>query len=175
MLERVLIAGSGGQGVVLIGRLFANVALETISHVTFFPSYGAEVRGGTSSCQVILSSREIASPLSDELDSVMLMNQQSLERFASTLNGRALVLVNTSLCRPSEGAQYSGIPATELANAQGDDRVANFIMLGAYVARRRVIAPSAIRDSIRQLMMKKGNHTVESNIKAFNTGLEYSR
>lgn len=174
MLERVLIAGSGGQGVVLIGRLLANVALETIQHVTFFPSYGAEVRGGTSSCQVILSSREIATPLSDEVDSLILMNQQSMERFASSITSRALAVVNTSLCHPAPGTQCSGIPATELANKLGDARVANFIILGAYVARRRIIAPSAIRDSIRQLLQKKGAKVVDCNIRAFNCGLEYN-
>jgi 2-oxoglutarate ferredoxin oxidoreductase subunit gamma len=173
MLERVLIAGSGGQGVVLIGRLLANVAIETIQHVTFFPSYGAEVRGGTSSCQVILSSREIASPLSDELDSLILMNQQSVDRFAANASGRALVLVNTSLCKIPQGSSWAGIPATELANNLGDDRVANFIILGAYIARRRIIAPSAIRESIRQLMQKKGVKVVECNIRAFNCGLEH--
>lgn len=173
MLERVLIAGSGGQGVVLIGRLLANVALETIQHVTFFPSYGAEVRGGTSCCHVILSSHEIASPLSDEPDSLIIMNQQSLHRFSANATKHALVVINTSLCRPDPGTSYSGIPATELANKLGDDRVANFIMLGAYVARRRIIAPSAIRDSIRQLLEKKGLKVVDCNIKAFNCGLEY--
>jgi 2-oxoglutarate ferredoxin oxidoreductase subunit gamma len=173
MLERVLIAGSGGQGVVLIGRLLANVAIETIQHVTFFPSYGAEVRGGTSSCQVILSNREIASPLSDELDSLILMNQQSVDRFAANITNRSLVVVNTSLCKIAPGSQWSGIPATELANKLGDDRVSNFIILGAYTARRRTIAPSAIRDSIRQLLQKKGAKVVDCNIRAFNCGLEY--
>jgi 2-oxoglutarate ferredoxin oxidoreductase subunit gamma len=173
MLERVLIAGSGGQGVVLIGRLLANVAVETIQHVTFFPSYGAEVRGGTSSCQVILSSNEIASPLSDEPDSLILMDQQSLLRFAANAKEQALIVVNTSLCRPAPGTPCSGLPATELASKLGDDRVANFIMLGAYVARRRIIAPSAIRDSIRQLLLKKGVNVVDCNIKAFNCGLDY--
>ena len=173
MLERVLIAGSGGQGVVLIGRLLANVALETIQHITFFPSYGAEVRGGTSSCQVILSSREIASPLSDEPDSLIVMNQQSLQRFAPQIRNEALVVVNNSLCRPDPGTPCFGIPASALANKLGDDRVANFIMLGAYVARRRIIAPSAIRDGIRQLLLKKGPSVVDCNIKAFNCGLDY--
>ena len=63
MLERLLIAGSGGQGIVLIGRMLASVAVKNIPHVTFFPAYGAEVRGGTSNCQVVLSTKEIASPV----------------------------------------------------------------------------------------------------------------
>ena len=84
MLERVLIAGSGGQGVVLIGRIVATVALPRVPHITFFPSYGAEVRGGTSHCQVVLSSDEISSPLSERFDSLILMNQASCDHICTS-------------------------------------------------------------------------------------------
>ncbi|MCG2661765.1 MAG: 2-oxoacid:acceptor oxidoreductase family protein, partial [Kiritimatiellae bacterium] len=70
MHERILIAGSGGQGVVSLGKLLARLAAETIQHVTFFPAYGAEVRGGTSNCQVILSANEIAAPIAEMFDSM---------------------------------------------------------------------------------------------------------
>ena len=172
MLERVLIAGSGGQGVVLVGRLLATVALETIQHVTFFPAYGAEVRGGSSSCQVVLSSREIASPLSEEPDSLILMNQESIDRFFHFAGKDSLVLLNSSLCKPPAGLACVTVPASELAGRQGSDRVANFIMLGAYVARRRIIAPSAFREGIRQLMHDKGSDVVDANIQAFNSGMQ---
>jgi 2-oxoglutarate ferredoxin oxidoreductase subunit gamma len=172
MLERILIAGSGGQGIVLVGRLLATVSVETIPHVTFFPAYGAEVRGGSSSCQVVLSSREIASPLTEDPDSLILMNQESMDRFLRNAGKDSLVVVNSSLCTPPPGLACVMVPATELAGRQGSDRVANFIMLGAYVSRRRIIAPSAVREGIRQLLHDKGSDVVEANIHAFNSGMQ---
>ncbi|MFA7160272.1 MAG: 2-oxoacid:acceptor oxidoreductase family protein, partial [Kiritimatiellia bacterium] len=80
MLERILIGGTGGQGIVTVGKLLARAAIDAYPFVTFFPSYGAEVRGGTSSCQVILSTAEISSPLSERFDTVLAMNQQSARR-----------------------------------------------------------------------------------------------
>ena len=77
MLERLLIAGSGGQGVLTIGKILARVAVDQVPHLTFFPDYGAEVRGGTSHCEVILSSDEIASPLAETVDSCIIMNEPS--------------------------------------------------------------------------------------------------
>jgi len=173
MLERILIAGSGGQGIVLVGRLLATVAVETIQHVTFFPSYGAEVRGGASSCQVVLSGREIASPLTEEPDSLILMNQQSFDRFIGNAGKDSLVIVNASLCTPPPGRSCVCVPATDLARSQGSDRVANFIMLGAYVSRRRLVAPSAVREGIRHLLHDKGADVVDANIQAFNCGMEH--
>ena len=81
MLERVIFAGFGGQGVLTIGKMVAELGMDAFPQVTYFPSYGTEVRGGTANCQVILSSREIASPIVDTADSLILMNQPSLEKF----------------------------------------------------------------------------------------------
>jgi len=119
MLERLLIAGSGGQGIILIGRLLAAAAVKTIRHVTFFPAYGAEVRGGTSNCHVVLSSKEIASPLSEELDSVIVMNQASLDKFLHLMNRKCLVLVNGSMCKIPASAHAVSIQASDLANQLG--------------------------------------------------------
>ena len=172
MLERVLIAGSGGQGIVLVGKLLAAAAVKTVPHITFYPAYGAEVRGGTSNCQVILSTGEIASPVAEELDALILMNQASAKRFGRYRSSGGLALVNSSLCEAPRQTQAVAIPATDLANQLGDVWVANFIMLGAYLARRPIVLPSEIEACAEKSLSSKGREVVEINLRAFRAGLK---
>jgi 2-oxoglutarate ferredoxin oxidoreductase subunit gamma len=171
MLERVIIAGSGGQGIVLIGRLLATVAVQNVPHVTFFPAYGAEVRGGVSNCHVVLSSEEIASPLSERFDTLIIMNQESLAVYQGMLVPGGLGIVNSSLCKASKIPSAVAIPATEIANDLGDTRVANFIMLGAYVARKPLVQPAQVESAIREFLAGKSEDLVALNTKAFHAGL----
>jgi len=172
MLERLLIAGSGGQGIVLIGRLLASAAVKTVPHVTFFPAYGAEVRGGTSKCHVVLSSKEIASPVSEDVDSMIVMNQASLDRFLPLMTRDCLALVNSSMCRIPARLRAVAIPATERANQLGNTRTANFIMLGAYLARKRLISPADIEKGMAEAFSERDKALTEINIRAFRIGLE---
>jgi 2-oxoglutarate ferredoxin oxidoreductase subunit gamma len=173
MLERIFIAGSGGQGIVLMGKILANSALTAVKHLTFYPSYGAEVRGGTSNCQVILSSDEIASPLSDDFDTVVIMNQESADAFKKKISHAPMLLLNSSLCRFSgENGELVEVPATATAETLGNARTANFVMLGAYVARKKVISPAFVEKALIQSFEKKGKAMLDLNLKAFRAGLE---
>lgn len=171
MLERILIAGAGGQGIVSAGKLLASVAIETVEHVTFFPAYGAEVRGGTSNCQLVLSSEEIASPVCEKFDSLLFMNRMSMERFVDYVAPGALVIANSSLCG-EVGDDVLTIPATKAAKNQGALRAANFVLLGAYLGRKEIVAPERVRAEIKRVYESKGGAVVQSNLKAFETGLE---
>jgi 2-oxoglutarate ferredoxin oxidoreductase subunit gamma len=172
MLERLLIAGSGGQGVLLIGRTLAAVALDDLPHVTFFPSYGIEVRGGTSNCQVVMSSDPIPSPVCEQFDSMMLMNEESAGRFLPRLVPGGLAVLNSSLCRPSDRPGAAAVAATDLANGLGDIRVANLVMLGAYLARRHILPAGAEERKIRDhLSARVGASMLELNIKALRAGM----
>lgn len=173
MVERLFIAGSGGQGIVLVGKLLAAAAIENISHVTFFPSYGAEVRGGTSNCQVILSSEEIASPVLEQFDSLIIMNQASADKFTAQTADNALIVINSSLCKINAASSATAIPATELADELGDTRAANIIMLGAYLAKRKVVSPAGIEKEIERSFAGKTRGLIDLNIKAFRTGLKF--
>ena len=165
-------AGSGGQGLSLLGKVLANAALRSVPHITFFPSYGAEMRGGTSNCQVILSPVEIPSPVAERFDTMILMNQESLERFWPARDQRGLALVNSTLCRiPRKAAGTVAVPATREADTLGDTRVANLIMLGALIARQPVVPPADITDSIRGLLAGKSPRLIEINLNAFQAGL----
>jgi 2-oxoglutarate ferredoxin oxidoreductase subunit gamma len=138
------------------------------------PSYGAEVRGGTSNCRIILSPEPIASPVAERFDSMLLMNQPSVLRFRDRLVRGGLALWNTTLCRESPGGRGAlAIPATELAEALGDGRTANVVMLGAWAALRGVISAAAIEAGIRMFLEGKPE-LLDVNLRAFRTGMAHA-
>jgi len=171
MLERILMAGAGGQGVILCGRLLSQTAMATVANITFFPAYGAEVRGGVSNCQIVLSSDEIPSAVSEVFDSLLFLDPDSVRRFGGARAPGALVLLNASLCQdPLPGAHL--IPATSQAEALGSGRAANFVMLGALLARKPLVAIPAMEAAIRRAFAGKGDAVVSLNVRAFHEGLE---
>jgi 2-oxoglutarate ferredoxin oxidoreductase subunit gamma len=171
MAERLLIAGSGGQGIIVMGKIVATAAMRKVSHVTFFPSYGAEVRGGSANCQVIFSADEIASPVPECFDTMILMNEASLSRFLPSAAPECLLLINSSLCRQDTPQAASRIAATDLADELGDTRAANFVMLGAYLARKPLLDPQHVEDEIRQAFAGKPPGLIDLNVQALRTGL----
>jgi len=172
MLERIIIAGSGGQGAVLIGKMLAITAVDHVEHVTFFPSYGAEVRGGTSNCQVVLASDEIASPLSDVFDSMIIMNQASADKFLRRRADPSLVVINSSLCRTKTAAVE--VEALGIAEEIGEPRIANFVMLGAYLAHKPVVPVNAMDEAVAEVLAAKGATLVDLNLRALHAGIEAS-
>lgn len=172
MTNRVLIAGSGGQGIMLIGKILARAALDSRQYITFFPAYGAEVRGGTSNCQVVLSSEEISSPLAEEFDNVMIMNQPSLERFMPRFSKNCLGVVNSSLCHDCSCSGLKPVDATVIANKLGDKRAANFVMLGALLAEVALVPPGTVENEITRNFQSARPAIAELNILAFRRGLE---
>ncbi len=176
MEERVIIAGFGGQGVMTIGKLAALAAMNEGREVTFFPSYGAEVRGGTANCHIVVSDEPVYSPMVEEADSMILLNQLSYDRFRPSLRPGGLLLLNSSMARTDpererDGATVVAIPATEAADELGNVRVANVIMLAAYCARRGLFDPENVLETLsRELAARK--HLMEVNRLAFEKGRE---
>jgi 2-oxoglutarate ferredoxin oxidoreductase subunit gamma len=136
MDERMIFSGFGGQGLMTLGKFVAELLMHKFE-VTFFPSYGTEVRGGTAYCHVCISDRPIASPTVERATVLVVMNQMSYDRFAPMVRPDGLVLSNASMVKP-DGAhgpsQLAEIDASGLANGLGDVRVANMVMLGALSA-----------------------------------------
>jgi 2-oxoglutarate ferredoxin oxidoreductase subunit gamma len=172
MLERILIAGSGGQGVVVAGKLLAAAAARSVPHVTFFPSYGAEVRGGTSNSQVILSSQEIASPLAEVFEAMLILNASALKQYLPLRSARSLLIVNTSMCPGADLEAAVGVPATDLADEMGDTRAANLIMLGVLLRHKPLIASACLEAEIRHIFSARKQDIVQRNLRAFRAGLE---
>ncbi len=172
--ERILIAGSGGQGIVLIGRLLAGMALPYVPHITFFPAYGAEVRGGLSNCQLVFSDSEIASPVDKVFDSMILMNDAGAARYRRALRPDGLLVYESALCPSLRGCGRAGVAvdATRMAVALGDGRAANFIMLGAWMATRKLFPHSVLETEVVAVFAGKPPSVCDRNIAAFRKGFQ---
>lgn len=175
LFHELLLAGFGGQGVVLAGKLLAAAALAEGREVVWAPSYGPEMRGGPVSCTVILSSGRIGSPEITRLDSLLVMDAASLPKYLARLRPNGLLLVNTSLvAAPVKPCQCElvEIALNDEAEALGDLRVANAIMLGAYLTRRPVVSPDSIIAAMRESAGKAFQHLVDINVRALERGVE---
>ncbi|NLE67233.1 MAG: 2-oxoacid:ferredoxin oxidoreductase subunit gamma [Lentisphaerae bacterium] len=167
MLERVLVAGAGGQGVLLIGKLTARLASGLFPHVALVPGYGAEVRGGTSNCHLTISGALIAGPIPERFDSMLLMSQPGVDAFLDRLDSGGVAWINSSMCRAREAPSRRLIPATEMANRIGSAKAANFVMLGAWLAHKKLIPLETVsREIVRQFPDAQG----KLNVKALEAG-----
>jgi len=141
MREELLIAGAGGQGVLFIGELIAKMAIIEGKNATWLPSYGPAMRGGKANCAVIISDKEIGSPLIESPTSLIVMNRPSLI-FVDNVIPSGLVILNSSLAKwnnDREDLQVIRIPAENLAKNLGNPKIANVIMLGAYLRARGIL------------------------------------
>ncbi len=135
MENRLIIAGFGGQGVMMIGQLLCYAAIDYGKEALFLPHYGPEQRGGTANCTVTISDEAIGSPIVRKIDVLIAMNQPSLTKFAGRVKDDGIILANSNLCEgPPEGccARYIPMAVDEEAEKLGSKKVANIVMLGAY-------------------------------------------
>ena len=163
-------AGSGGQGIMLMGQLVATAAIHENKETTFFPSYGPEMRGGTANCTVIVSDKPISSPLIFESDCVVAMNLPSMLKFEPTLKPGGVLLLNSSLVHQDEkrnDIKVYKIPASDLAVELGDARAANIIILGAFARTTDIISQAGLEKIILDTFGSKSEALAELNKKAF--------
>lgn len=177
MTERMILAGWGGQGMMLLGKLIATIAMRQDKDVTYFPSYGAEVRGGTAHCQVTLSDEPIYSPIVEHADTLLIMNQPSYDKFNSIIADEGLMLLNSSMItseEPHEGCRIIRIPATEIANELGEVKIGNMVMLGAYTAARDSLPHGEIEDVLRASLTGRKAKLLSLNMKALEKGYSFA-
>jgi len=177
LYEDIVMAGFGGQGLMFIGKLLAYSAMKEGKHVTWIPSYGPEMRGGTANCTVVVSSEEIGSPVTSHPRSIIIMNNPSMEAFEPRVQTGGLLLLSSSLVnRPltRRDVRVLAIPASELADAAGAERSANMVMLGAYVALTGVVAEESIIEGLKELFGKKLD-LFEANVRAFEEGMKFAK
>ncbi|MHC4510224.1 MAG: 2-oxoacid:acceptor oxidoreductase family protein [Planctomycetota bacterium] len=142
MITRTIFAGFGGQGVLLMGYVLSHGAMLKGLNVTYFPAYGAEMRGGTANCTVTLSDKKIASPVASNPDVLVAMNFPSLKKFEATVVKQGLVILNSSLIEedpPRTDIELVRVPAVELAREVGAERSANMVMIGAVCAKTELL------------------------------------
>jgi 2-oxoglutarate ferredoxin oxidoreductase subunit gamma len=176
MTERIIIAGFGGQGVMTIGKMLAQVATGRGLQVTFIPAYGPEVRGGTAHCEVVLSDEPIPSPLVEQADTLIILNQPSYDKFRPLLKPDGVALLNSSMTQPEPGDKCSLlIPATQAANELGNVRVTNLVALGAYAQLRGGVPLEAVMGLLAKELIGSRVHLIEVNRQAFFKGQELLR
>ena len=166
---KVLIAGHGGQGIVLMGTLLAHAAMLEGKEVTFFPSYGAEMQGGSANASVILAPRRIASPIVDEPDILIVLNEPSLLEFEGRVRPYGQLFLNSSLiaAQPSrDDLTVIPVAATELAQQLGNTKTANVVMLGALARITGLVSLSALSESLEAVLPAHRHDLLEQNRQA---------
>ncbi|MBC8512135.1 MAG: 2-oxoacid:acceptor oxidoreductase family protein [Dehalococcoidia bacterium] len=158
MLIKTIFAGFGGQGVLSMGLNLAQAAMLEGRHVTYLPSYGAEVRGGTANCTVAISDEEIASPVASSPEFIVAMNQPSLIRFQNQIQSGGLFFVNSSLVEAeiSRGdVDIINVPANRIAEELGNPRSANIVMLGAFTKKSNIVSLSSVIEGLKDAFKNK--------------------
>ena len=178
MLEEVIIAGFGGQGLMLMGRLLAYAGMLEGRKVAWMPSYGPEMRGGTANCTVIISSEEIASPIVTNPKTVIAMNKPSLDKFESLIQKDGLIVLNNSLIDQEvkrDDIKVLKIPANDIANKLGNLRVANMVTLGAYVKKSGVVRLESILKALEKALAGKNQKILDLNKVALKKGEDIAK
>ena len=174
MLIKTIFAGFGGQGVLSMGLNLAQAAMLEGKNVTYLPSYGAEVRGGTANCTVAISDEEIASPVASSPDFIVAMNQPSLVRFQNQIQSGGLFFINSSLIEAeiSRGdIDIVEVPASSIAEDLGSPKSANMVMLGAFTKKSNLVSLSSVVEALRNTLKKK-QKLIAINKKALTAGYD---
>ncbi|HWQ51173.1 MAG TPA: 2-oxoacid:acceptor oxidoreductase family protein [Terriglobales bacterium] len=177
MERSMLIAGFGGQGVQTLGKLLTYTANEEELFVTFYPSYGAEMRGGTSNCTVVFSDSEIAAPYRSSVDCVVALNQPSYATFFKSVRPGGTFLMNSNLIAETEGRddiRIIGIPLNDMASEVGSPQVLNIILIGFLSEYLNGLSSESALAVVKKKLGKRKD-LLELNIKAFNMGVELAK
>jgi 2-oxoglutarate ferredoxin oxidoreductase subunit gamma len=175
LCERVISAGFGGQGIMLLGKLLGTSAMKEKKHVTWMPSYGAEVRGGTAHSMVIISSATIPSPIVVRPTTCIVMNKPSLIKFKSRVAKNGLLLINSSLVKNGcarKDITILKVPASEIAAQLGNIKVANMVMLGAYLKKTGIVTLETAIASLKEVFAAKDKRIIMLNERALTSGWE---
>ena len=174
MIERVLITGAGGQGIMLLGKVLAEAALLEDKFVTWLPAYGPEVRGGAAHCMVTISDDEIGSPYIVKADTLIIMNRMSMDKFKSRINNNGLMVINSSLAQPDKNIKTKTVSGkfTDVAIELGNIKVANMAALGSYLENKKIIAMEDVVKVIKKMAPKDKPELITINLAALKKGME---
>jgi len=173
--ERIIVAGSGGQGVVLMGKLLAYAGMLEGKNVTCLPSYGPEMRGGTANCMVTISTSKIGSPYVTSPSSLIVMNLPSLDRFESMVEPGGCILVNSSLVKREvtrSDVKAASVQANRIAEELGDVRIANMVALGAFAKVRPMLNMDSLIDALEKVLSARRKEMLSLDREALRRGSE---
>ena len=174
----VTMAGFGGQGVMFIGKLLAYCAMKSGLNVTWIPSYGPEMRGGTANCTVVISDDPIGSPVISTPDSLIIMNNPSMEAFEPKLKAGGLLFINSNLVTHKitrKDIEVIAVPANDAAARAGEKKAANMVILGAYLARTGILSKEEVASGFTEFFGAKAAAQLDANMKAFEEGMKYAQ
>ena len=178
MTYNVIMSGFGGQGVMLIGQLLAYAGMVEDKYVTWMPSYGPEMRGGTANCSVVVSDEPVASPIFDSPNVVVAMNIPSLTRFENNITRDGILLVNTSVIdrKPTrKDIKIINVPCNEVADKIGNQKVSNMVMLGALMGCTKMISIQSVEEALKHKLTGKKVSFIEVDKKAINEGISIAK
>lgn len=173
METSVIIAGFGGQGALFAGQALAYAGMDIGRHVTWIPSYGPEMRGGTAHCTVILSDEMIGSPLVSRPDIAVVMNLPSMDKYEPLVLPGGVLVVNASLVERSaerEDIRVIEVPANAIANELGNRRLSNMVLLGAMLAATDLLPVEAVERALTNHLPERHRHLLEVNREALERG-----
>lgn len=172
MVEKIVVAGFGGQGVLSLGQFIAYSAINEGKEVTWLPAYGPEMRGGTANCSVVVSDQQVASPIISCPDTLIAMNKPSLYKFEDKVKSGGVIIINSSLIPDKverKDVKVLYVDAGALALEAGNARTANIVVLGAYIKATGVITKESAIAAIEKKFAAKPK-VIPANIKAFELG-----
>lgn len=177
MMDKVILAGFGGQGIMFIGKVLAYAGMGSDLELCWIPSYGPEMRGGTANCSVILSDEEIHSPVIDFADGAIVMNKPAYDKFAPRIKPGGVLVVNSSLADLGEARddiKIIEVPATDIASQMGNVSIANMVCLGALLPSLNLVDLEKVEKAMEKLTEKRPE-LLEINLSAIHKGMEYRK
>jgi 2-oxoglutarate ferredoxin oxidoreductase subunit gamma len=176
MLIKTIFSGFGGQGVIMMGTLLATAGMYEEKNVTCLPSYGAEVRGGTANCTVVVADEEIASPVASEPEFAVLMNNPSLFRFQNQIASGGTLFLNSSMIEshPVRGdLVIYEVPINDLARELHEDKVVNMVMLGAFLKKSCLVSLETMERVLKDTFSNRNPRILKLNKTALSIGYQY--
>ncbi|QTA37797.1 2-oxoacid:acceptor oxidoreductase family protein [Thermosipho ferrireducens] len=176
---RFIFAGFGGQGVMLMGQILSYAGMIEGKNVTWIPSYGPEMRGGTANCTVVVSDEEVASPVVDKADVVVAMNIPSMLKFQNFVTKNGYLFLNESVIdrEPDvkDGISIIKVSCNEIADKLGNLKVANMVMLGAVIAKTGIVSKESIEKAFQKKLTGKKSHLIDLNKQAIEEGMKIAK
>lgn len=174
--QEIIIAGFGGQGILSAGRILAQAGMFEGKNVSWLPSYGPEMRGGTANCNVIISEESVGSPILNSATTLIVMNGPSLDKFENAVIPNGLIIIDSSLITkmPARNdVEVHLIPATKLASDMGNLAFANIMLLGRLIERTGIVSKENFEKALTYVLPKRKHYLIPDEMKALDLGMTY--
>lgn len=178
MTEEIIIAGFGGQGVLSMGQVLSYGALIENKEISWMPSYGPEMRGGTANCITIISDTQVSSPIISTFDTAIVLNQPSMDKFESKVKKGGLLLYDsTNILKPPtrKDIDILAVAAADEANKLNNTKVTNMIMLGAFLAKKSIISTDSALEGLKKVLPERYHHLLPLNKQALMAGMKLAK